>query len=83
VIVLAVISEYAGALGLMVGASRRYDGPMGKSDRAFVFGALGLWVGLTTALPEFSTWLVWAVAVLLVVTIGNRVRRGLAEQASP
>ena len=32
----------------MVGASRRYDGPMGKSDRAFVFGALGLWVGLAT-----------------------------------
>jgi CDP-diacylglycerol---glycerol-3-phosphate 3-phosphatidyltransferase len=83
VIVLAVISEYAGALGLMVGASRRYDGPMGKSDRAFVFGALGLWVGLTTALPAFSTWLVWVVAALLVVTIGNRVRRGLAEKAFP
>ena len=82
VIVLAVISEYAGALGLMVNASRRYDGPMGKSDRAFVFGALGLWVGLTTALPHFSTWLVWVVAILLVFTIGNRVRRGLAEKAS-
>ncbi len=26
----------------MVGAERRYDGPMGKSDRAFVFGILGL-----------------------------------------
>ena len=83
VIVLAVISEYAGALGLMVGASRRYDGPMGKSDRAFVFGALALWVGLTTALPDFATWLVWVVALLLVVTIGNRVRRGLAEKVSP
>ncbi len=51
VIVLAVISEFAGVLGPMVGASRRYDGPMGKSDRAFVFGALGLWVGLAGALP--------------------------------
>ena len=28
----------------MIGASRRYDGPLGKSDRPFVFGALGLWV---------------------------------------
>jgi len=79
VIVLAVISEYAGVLGLMVGASRRYDGPMGKSDRALVFGALGLWIGLTAALPLFASWLVWAVAFFLVVTIGNRVRRGLAE----
>lgn len=82
VIVLAVMSEYAGVLGLMVGASRRYDGPMGKSDRAFVFGALGLWVGLTTALPAFAAWLVWAVALFLVVTIGNRVRRGLDEAAA-
>ena len=40
VIVLAVLSEFAGVLGPVVGASRRYDGPMGKSDRAFVFGAM-------------------------------------------
>lgn len=82
VIVLAVVSEYAGVLGLMVGASRRYDGPMGKSDRAFVFGALGLWIGLTATLPAFAEWLVWGVAFALVVTIGNRVRRGLAEGTS-
>ena len=81
VMVLAVISEHAGVLGLMVGASRRYDGPMGKSDRAFVFGALGLWIGLTATLPPLASWLVWAVAFFLVVTIGNRVRRGLAEGA--
>ena len=40
VIVLAAMQELAGVLGPPVGASRRYDGPMGKSDRAFVFGAL-------------------------------------------
>jgi CDP-diacylglycerol--glycerol-3-phosphate 3-phosphatidyltransferase len=39
VILLAALSEMAGALGPMVGAPRRYDGPIGKSDRAFVFGA--------------------------------------------
>src|SRR5712671_5583497 len=45
VIVLAAMSEFAGALGPMIGVSRHYDGPMGKSDRAVVFGALGLcWV---------------------------------------
>ena len=42
VVLLSALSEMAGALGPMVGAPRRYDGPMGKSDRAFVFGALGL-----------------------------------------
>ena len=79
VIVFAVISEFAGVLGPAVGASRRYDGPMGKSDRAFVFGALGLWVGLTAALPEWAAYVMPVLAIALVVTIVNRVRRGLAE----
>ena len=79
VVLLAAISEYAGVLGLMVGATRRYDGPMGKSDRAFVFGALGLWIGLVPALPALANYLMMAVAVALVATIVNRVRRGLDE----
>lgn len=79
VIVLAVISEFAGVLGPANGASRRYDGPMGKSDRALVFGALGLWIGAGGELPAGIAWLMPAVALLLVVTIVNRVRRGLAE----
>jgi CDP-diacylglycerol--glycerol-3-phosphate 3-phosphatidyltransferase len=79
VIALAITSEYAGALGPMVGASRRYEGPMGKSDRAFVFGALGLWVGLASPLPEWAAAVMPVVAVALVVTIVNRVRAGLLE----
>jgi CDP-diacylglycerol--glycerol-3-phosphate 3-phosphatidyltransferase len=79
VIVLAVISEFAGVLGPTVGASRRYDGPMGKSDRAFVFGALGLWIGLSDALPHWTTSVIIFVISALVLTICNRVRGGLAE----
>lgn len=79
VIVLAVISEYAGALGTMVGASRRYDGPMGKSDRALVFGVLGLWAGMASPLPAWAGWIMPMLAALIAVTIINRVRRGLDE----
>lgn len=80
VIVLAVISEMTGVVGIMTGASRRYDGPMGKSDRAFVFGALGLWIGLGWPVaPEVSYLFPMVVALLLAVTIVNRVRKGLAE----
>jgi CDP-diacylglycerol---glycerol-3-phosphate 3-phosphatidyltransferase len=81
VIVLAVISEFAGVLGPMVGATRRYDGPMGKSDRAFVFGALGLWIGLSASLPDWIAYAMPLLAVALAATIVNRVRRGLAEVA--
>lgn len=79
VIVLAVIGEYAGALGVMVGASRRYEGPMGKSDRALVFGALGLWVGLASPLPAWAAFVMPVLAALLALTIINRVRGGLKE----
>jgi len=78
VIALAILAEYAGAMGPLAGASRRYDGPMGKSDRAFVFGALALWAGLAP-LPEAVAWAMPAVALLLVVTIVNRVRGALRE----
>jgi CDP-diacylglycerol---glycerol-3-phosphate 3-phosphatidyltransferase len=80
-VLLALISEYAGVLGPMVGASRRYDGPMGKSDRAFCFGVLG--AGVASGLLP-SAWLNGLLAVilaLLLYTLYNRVRQGLAEAA--
>jgi CDP-diacylglycerol--glycerol-3-phosphate 3-phosphatidyltransferase len=84
VILLAVMAEFAGVLGPTAGASRRYDGPMGKSDRAVVFGALGAWVGLGGPLPAWSGLAMLVVALLLVLTIVNRVRAGLAEaRATP
>ncbi|MDI3382524.1 CDP-alcohol phosphatidyltransferase family protein [Xenophilus aerolatus] len=79
VIVLAGLSEFAGALGPTVGASRRYDGPMGKSDRAFVFGALGLYVALAWPLAGWAAWLMPLLAALVAWTIANRIRRALAE----
>ena len=79
VIVLAGLSELAGVLGPSVGASRRYDGPLGKSDRAFVFGALGLYVALGAPLPDWSNALMPLLALGLAWTIANRIRRALAE----
>jgi CDP-diacylglycerol---glycerol-3-phosphate 3-phosphatidyltransferase len=81
VIVLAGLGEFAGALGPTVGGTRRYDGPMGKSDRALVFGALALWVALGGPLPAWSAWLMPLLAVLLLVTIARRMRGAL--QAGP
>jgi CDP-diacylglycerol--glycerol-3-phosphate 3-phosphatidyltransferase len=82
VIVLAVISEMSGVVGIMTGASRRYDGPMGKSDRAFIFGAMALWIGLGGDVSLLvGEWFPRVVALLLAVTIVNRVKKGLAEVA--
>jgi CDP-diacylglycerol--glycerol-3-phosphate 3-phosphatidyltransferase len=78
VIVLSMVTEFAGALGPSLGASRRYDGPMGKSDRAVVFGALGLWLAVAPA-PAWLGWMVPLLIALLVLTIVNRIRAGIGE----
>ena len=79
IVLLAVISEMTGVLGVQIGASRRYDGPMGKSDRAFVFGALGLLLGLQLPISLVVQPVLWIVLVLLVFTIFNRSGRALNE----
>ena len=35
IVVLSILTEMTGVIGVQIGASRRYDGPLGKSDRAF------------------------------------------------
>jgi len=79
VVVLSILSEMTGVLAVQIGVARRYDGPMGKSDRAFWFGLLGLLLGL--GVPG-GRWLKIAqgiIIVLLAQTIVNRARRALAE----
>lgn len=82
VVLLAVVGEMTGVIALALGASRRYDGPMGKSDRAFVFGVLGLMLGCSVAPAPWFDWVMAAVALLGALTIFNRVRNGLRELAA-
>lgn len=79
VIWCAALSEMTGALGPMVGARRQYQGPMGKSDRAFVFGALGLWIGMGFALPAIFAWLPGVLCVLMLLNMAARIKAALRE----
>ena len=83
VIFMSGLSEMTGALGPMIGVERRYDGPMGKSDRAFVFGALGLWLGLAGSLPDWAFWIMPGIAALILINIVNRIRNPLRQPSSP
>ncbi|MCU0935894.1 MAG: CDP-alcohol phosphatidyltransferase family protein [Gammaproteobacteria bacterium] len=81
VVLAGTISEMTGLIGVQIGASRRYDGPMGKSDRALAFGALGLALGLGLDPAPWADWLLGAVLALAAVTVVNRARGALAEGA--
>jgi CDP-diacylglycerol---glycerol-3-phosphate 3-phosphatidyltransferase len=78
-VVLAVASEMAGVTAVQIGAQRRYDGPLGKSDRAFLFGLIALILGLGLR-PHVMVNLALVVALILaLVTIKNRVQNALRE----
>ena len=79
VVLLSTMTEMTGVVCVQIGASRRYDGPFGKSDRAFVFGLMALIVGLTGTAGAWIKWVLAAMVLLLVLTIVNRARNGLAE----
>jgi len=79
VVVLAGLTELVGVTAANVGASRRYDGPMGKSDRAFALSVLALAAALWPAGERWFTFVLAAIIVLETVTIANRTRAALKE----
>jgi CDP-diacylglycerol---glycerol-3-phosphate 3-phosphatidyltransferase len=76
---VAVIVECAGLIGPLAGASRRYDGPFGKSDRALALGAFALWIGVGLPVGAAAAWL-WRLLILLsMATVVRRVQAGIVE----
>jgi CDP-diacylglycerol--glycerol-3-phosphate 3-phosphatidyltransferase len=75
---LAALTEFCGVLGQALGAGRQYQGPMGKSDRAFAVGALGLVCGLHA--PAVAAWPIAlsAAALLAGATSVRRCQAALA-----
>ena len=81
VVILSILAEMAGVVAVQIGATRRYDGPMGKSDRAFVFGLLALLLGFGLTPGLWADTGLVVVAVMTVLTIYNRAANALGELA--
>ncbi|PIT53761.1 hypothetical protein BHC44_05635 [Snodgrassella alvi] len=73
----AVLTEFCGILAQTINRIRSYAGPMGKSDRALIFGT---WSLLLAIWPELTSWnnLLWCVSIILLLwTCVNRCRSAL------
>jgi CDP-diacylglycerol--glycerol-3-phosphate 3-phosphatidyltransferase len=79
VVILGIVGEMAGALGPLLGATRRYDGPFGKSDRAFAFGLLGFLIGVGLTPGMWTTVILAVLLALSALTILNRARSIVTE----
>ena len=74
---LSSMTEFCGILGQVHGNGRRYDGPFGKSDRAFFIGALATWYALAGSFHNSLRALMWLACAASFFTCYQRVAKGL------
>jgi CDP-diacylglycerol--glycerol-3-phosphate 3-phosphatidyltransferase len=76
-LLLSVLNEFAGLLGQALGGARRYDGPMGKSDRALVVGILSLLFWFKAPIFGYLSWIWLLIFGLLCWSTFKRLRNAV------
>ncbi|MFM8964408.1 MAG: CDP-alcohol phosphatidyltransferase family protein [Sphingomonadales bacterium] len=76
-LLLSVLNEFAGLLGQAVGGERRYDGPMGKSDRALVVGLLSLLFVFNAPIQMYLNWIWMLIFILLLWSTLRRLQHAI------
>lgn len=79
---LSIISEMAGVTVQVIGSSRRYDGPMGKSDRAFIIGFISFLIFIHLNIIPYLHFVFYICSILMLINIYNRITNGLKEVKS-
>lgn len=78
-IVLSVVNEFCGLIGKVIANDRRYDGPMGKSDRALLLGVYGILALLHISIFAISGYIFGVLCLLLLLSSVTRLRKALAH----
>lgn len=76
---LGLLSEFCGVVAVQIGAGRRHEGPMGKSDRALLLGGIALLLGCGAPAGFWLTAVLVVANGLLALTCINRLRSALRE----
>ncbi|MCG7418941.1 hypothetical protein BHU61_12015 [Macrococcus epidermidis] len=73
----SIVSEMAGSLVQIIGAKRMYNGPMGKSDRAFLIGLVSLLIALNIKIIPFIHIILYIATLLIILNTYIRIANGL------
>lgn len=74
---IAIFTEVSGLSSLHIGSGRRFDGPFGKSDRAFFISVLALLITFTSIEKQIYDYLFYVSFVLLGMTVVNRMNKAI------
>lgn len=76
--VLAILNEFSGVLSKAMGGERRYEGPMGKSDRALLIGIYCLTYFFWQDISLYANWIFGAASLLIIVSTISRLKKSLS-----
>lgn len=69
-----ILTEFCGVLQQALTGKRRYEGPMGKSDRASAVGLLAIVTAFVPSTFDYWTWIFGALTALTAITCVNRLK---------
>ena len=77
---LSVINEFCGLLAKSISGIRRYDGPMGKSDRAFLVGIICIVLYFTDFIIIYLDYIFLIAIILLIISSFLRLTKSLKNE---
>jgi CDP-diacylglycerol--glycerol-3-phosphate 3-phosphatidyltransferase len=77
-IFISILSEYVGVIGVQVDNKRHYEGPMGKSDRAFFISILSILIFYGIEMKYIKVFIIFSI-LLLLSTVYNRIKNSLTN----
>ena len=76
-ILLSIINEFCGLMAKVITGERRYDGPMGKSDRAFLIGIICIVYYFTNGLDPFMNYIIGGSSILMILSSYIRLTKSI------
>ena len=67
-ILLSIINEFCGLMAKVISGERRYDGPMGKSDRAFLIGVICIVYYFTNGLAPYMNYIIGGSSIMIILS---------------
>ncbi len=76
-ILLSIINEFCGLMAKVISGERRYDGPMGKSDRAFLIGIICIVYYFTNGLDTYMNYIIGGSSIMIILSYYIRIIKSI------